>query len=181
MSRNFRNHFSYPDGKTKAHISFTPKRPLSLAMKQFYRTSGRSSILAGIILLSVLIFTGPGLASAQQNTPIVIKDITGNIIELDKPAERVLLGEGRHLIALSLVHSRPADVIAGWLGDMRRLGGATYELYLSHFPELDDIPMVGVTSEETFSVEKALAVQPDVAIFSGGGHGPSPSSSEVIR
>src|SRR5690554_3953641 len=123
------------------------------------------------IALSLMItgfFAYPSSAPAQQNTSLVIEDITGQTVTLEKPAEWVLFGEGRHLITLSLVHPNPSEVISGWLGDMRRLGGATYDLYLDHFPELNDIPMVGITSEETFSVEKALAVQPDIAIFSGG-------------
>ena len=111
---------------------------------------------------------------------IVVRDVAGREVTLAAPAERVLLGEGRQLIALSLVHPDPGSIIAGWLGDLRALDPASYQLYLNHSPAIAEIPQVGQTSEETFSVERALSVRPDIAILSGG-HGPSSSSSETVR
>lgn len=119
-------------------------------------------------------------SSQFTEAPITVQDISGREVRLDRPAQRVLLGEGRQLLALSLIHPDPTELLVGWLGDLKRLDPATYELYRERSPAIDEIPQVGATSEETFSIEKALAVEPDIAILSGG-HGPSEASSETVR
>ena len=142
--------------------------------------------LLALAALTLLSGCGPGEASeamgdaAPSATAFTVTDVAGRQVTLDGPAERVLLGEGRQIIALSLLHPRPADVIAGWLGDLVRLDPETYEQYRQVYPQIDEIPLVGVMGEESFSIEKALAVAPDVAILSGG-HGPSEESTNVIR
>lgn len=109
----------------------------------------------------------------------VVTDIAGRTVTVQRPVKRILLGEGRLLLALSLLHPDPASLLAGWPADLIRQDAATYARYRAKFPGLDAIPIVGQGSPDTFSVEQALAVHPDIAIFSGG-YGPSPKSTEVI-
>ncbi|WP_185961486.1 ABC transporter substrate-binding protein [Telmatospirillum sp. J64-1] len=136
--------------------------------------SFRKSFLAAFALSAVCLNPLPAAAD------ITITDIVGRTVTLEKPAERILLGEGRQLIALSPIEPDIGNKIVGWLGDLQRLDPASYQLYREKYPNLDKVPQVGVTSEETFSVEKALSVRPDIAILSGG-HGPSSDSTETIR
>jgi iron complex transport system substrate-binding protein len=49
----------------------------------------------------------------------------------------------------------------------------TYEAYAQRFPQIRQIPLIGKATEDSISDEKALALKPDVAIFSVAGHGPS--------
>lgn len=112
---------------------------------------------------------------------IEVVDLLGRRVVLPGPAQRVLLGEGRDLVALSLLHPDPAALICAWLGDMRTFEPELYARYLARFPELDAVPTVGVSGEQTFSVEAALAAQPDLAILGLGGHGPGAHSDEVVR
>ena len=58
--------------------------------------------------------------AAAADGPVTFKDITGQTISLPHPAKRILLAEGRQIIAISLIHPDPVSVLAGWLGDMRR-------------------------------------------------------------
>lgn len=111
---------------------------------------------------------------------ITLTDIAGRQVTLERPAQHVILGVGRQLNALALLHPDPVGLVAGWLGELQRFDSATYALYREKFPAIDKIPLVGITSAASFSVEKALSVRPDVAIFSGG-HGPSERSSEAVR
>lgn len=119
-------------------------------------------------------------ASPARAQPVVLTDIEGRSVTLEGPARRVLLGEGRLLVALALLDPDPVSRVAGWLADLKRFDPDTYALYGRRFPAIDAIPAVGETGEETFSVEQALAVRPDAAILSGG-HGPSARSAETIR
>jgi len=110
---------------------------------------------------------------------IVITDIVGRHVTVKRPVKRILLGEGRQLMALSLIHSDPVSVLAGWQGDFIHQDPTTYGRYRERFPGIEKVPVVGGGHVETFSVEQALAVAPDVAVFSGG-YGPSFKSTEII-
>ncbi len=120
-----------------------------------------------------------GPAAALAAGPITVTDVDGRQVVLQQPAKRILLGEGRYLNALSLLAPDPVALVAGWLGELKRLDSAAYAAYQAKFPAVDEIPLVGVTSEETFSIEKALAVEPDLAVFGTQGHGPSRSSEAI--
>lgn len=114
------------------------------------------------------------IAGAQE---IKIKDILGRDIVLKKPATKVLLGEGRDIITLNIVDPNPISFLAGWSGDFK--SSLEYQDYVASFPEIERVSVVG-TNAETFSVEKAIACQPDVAIFAARGHGPGPGNKEAI-
>jgi len=140
-------------------------------MHSIFRLSRLAAPLAAFSFLLIV------PAAAQT---ITLTDIAGREVTLQRPAQHVLLGEGRQLNALALLHPNPVGLVAGWLGELQRFDSATYALYREKFPDIDKIPLVGITSAASFSVEKALSVRPDVAIFSGG-HGPSARSAEAVR
>lgn len=136
--------------------------------------------LALVLICLAEIFAGP----AEAQTPVRITDIAGRQVVLDKPARRILLAQGRHLPALALIHPDPVSIMAGWQSDMRRQDTATYELFRKKFPALDEVPVVGDGIPENFSVERALALQPDVAILSwyvAGMRGGSTAASPVVK
>lgn len=136
--------------------------------------SALSFLLLGLASIATL---APTPASAQES--IVITDIAGRTVKLQKPATRILLGEGRQLLALALLHPDPVSLLAGWPADLSRQDPTTYARYRAKFPRIDDVTIVGRGTADTFSVEQSLAVQPDIAIFSGG-YGPSARSTEII-
>lgn len=104
---------------------------------------------------------------------VVVKDIAGRSVNVPDKVERILLGEGRLFYALSLLEgNKPLARIAGWQGDFRKLDPQGYGAYRQQFPEIDRIPLIGETSEDTISAEKVLTLKPDLAIFSISGHGP---------
>jgi iron complex transport system substrate-binding protein len=124
-------------------------------------------------LLAALILSGVQPAAAQA--PIVVTDVTGRTVKLPRPATRILLAEGRQILGLSLIHPQPVSLIAGWLGDFRRNDVESYALYKQKFPEIDDVPVLGMGNDGSLSVEKAIAIHPDVAVlgvaFAPGGRG----------
>ncbi|RZK41209.1 MAG: iron ABC transporter substrate-binding protein [Pedobacter sp.] len=126
------------------------------------------------LMTACLLLLSSNFLSAQQ---IVTKDVLGRTITLKKPATRVLLGEGRDLITLNILDANPVKLIASWSADFKK--GSEYADYKAAFPAIDKVPIVG-TNAETFSVEKAIASKPDVAIFSIKGHGPGQTHKEII-
>lgn len=110
-----------------------------------------------------------------------VKDVAGRTVVVPDRVERVLLGEGRLIYTLALLKGpNTFDRVAGWQGDLRGLDVQGYAAFSKAFPQAGKVPLVGGTSSETFSVEKALSVRPDVAFMAvSGGHGPTPDSEAV--
>ncbi len=140
----------------------------------------RRHCLTAIAGLALSLQLAPAQAQAQAQDKIAIRDIAGREVTLERPAKRVVLGEGRQLLALALLHPDPVSLLAGWPGDLSRQDKVTYEAYRQKFPAIDSIPILGRGTEDTFSIEQALAVKPDIAILSGG-YGPSAKSTQIIE
>lgn len=119
------------------------------------------------------------VASAET---ITLTDVTGRDVSVDVPVKHMILGEGRFLPSLGILDpENPVRWVAGMMGEFKSLDPGSFEQYRSKFPEIDDIPLIGRSGEATFSVEKAITVQPDVAIFGmSGGHGPGSKSHEIL-
>lgn len=112
----------------------------------------------------------------------VIEDVVGRKIEAPVEIDRILLGESRHLATIAIFDDdNPVKRIVGMFGEFERLDPASYNQYLDAFPQIGDVPRVGCTNENTFSVEQAIALAPQVAIFGLEGHGPTPGSTEVLE
>lgn len=122
-------------------------------------------------------FSIPDEAKAE---PVTVTDVTGRTVTLPAPAHRILLAEGRQIIALSLIHPAPLSVLAGWLGDFRKNDASTYELYRSKFPEIDVVPVLGMGNDGSFSVERAIAIKPDVAVL-GVAFAPGGEKNDIVR
>lgn len=122
---------------------------------------------------SICFLVGVGLLTSSVAAPqqIAVKDLKGRSVTLSQPAKRILIDDGRYLIALALIHPDPVSVLAAWPRDINRIGVQTYEKFQQKFPRIAQIPQVA-SSASAFSLEKVLAVKPDVAVFSLGS-GPS--------
>ena len=109
-------------------------------------------------------------------------DLAGRSITISKPAQRIILGESRYLSALSILDTHnPIERVVGMLADLKVVDYGSY-LQLQHkFPLIDDIPLVGHTSADSFSIEKTLTLNADLAIFGVEGHGPSARHSTLIN
>lgn len=111
--------------------------------------------------MAALVTASP-LAFAQ----ITVTDVLGRSVTLPADPQRLLLAEGFLLQSLALLDRDPVKRLAGWGGDLRTADPAIYADYRAAFPALDAVPLVGMGTGESFSLEKALAVAPDLALFS---------------
>lgn len=106
-------------------------------------------------------------------------DITGRTITLPRPAERLLIDDGRYFLALSLMVDDPVALVAAWPHDVHRIGDAAYEAYRARFPEIATKARIAGAAQ-SLSIEQILDVAPDVAIFREG-LGPTPEQVRQIE
>lgn len=106
-----------------------------------------------------------GLIQTAQAAPEVIKDVLGRSVRVDLPAKRVLLGfyfEDYMAIggekAFDKVAGLSREAWEGWRS-------ANWSLFAAHRPSLKELPDVGEVEAQTFSVEKVLALKPDVLVL----------------
>ena len=133
------------------------------------------ALRAGLIALALLL--APAFAEARQ-----VVDLAGRSVTVPDRVERIIIGEGRYIPALAILdRDDPVGRIVGMMGEYEAVDPATYAKYRAAFPRIAQIARIGRASRESFSLERAIAAQPQVAIFGLDGHGPNTRSGEVIR
>jgi iron complex transport system substrate-binding protein len=132
-----------------------------------------------LLLATMLASITPLPAQAQETIEIV--DLAGRTVKVPAKVERIVLGEGRLVPILGIFdRDDPVRRVVGMMGEYELLDPAGYEQYAARFPTLRQVPRIGRSTSDTFSVEKAIELRADVAIFGVEGHGPSSRSAEVI-
>jgi iron complex transport system substrate-binding protein len=110
-----------------------------------------------------------------------INDLAERPIALPVKSERILLGEARLIPALAILEKNNLGRrIVGMPRDFEQLDPRGFAQYAQRYPELRNVPHTGRTTAESFSVEMAISLKPDIAIFGLEGHGPTPDNKEVI-
>ena len=118
----------------------------------------RRGLLAGL--------AGVGFAGrvAAQDAPIRVRDLLGREVVLPRPARRIVLGSGRYLAVLNLLHPDPASLVVGWSDDLRRSQAGEYEAFRRRAPGLDAVPVLA-RGAEGMHAENLLALRPDLVIL----------------
>ncbi|WP_228028156.1 ABC transporter substrate-binding protein [Chitinibacter fontanus] len=110
-----------------------------------------------------------------------VTDLAGRTVEIPAKIERIIVGEGRMLPSLAIMDRElPAQRVVGMLGDFEQLDPGSYAQYRQVYPKLDQIERLG-RSSQSFSVEEAIALQPQLAIFSLRGHGPDVKDTATLQ
>ncbi|WP_137389561.1 ABC transporter substrate-binding protein [Rhodoligotrophos defluvii] len=136
----------------------------------------RSMVLCRSLFLALCLVAIGNAASRAA----AIVDLAGRRVELPAKVERIVLGEGRFLPALAILEEDPASRLVGMMGEFELLDPGNYGNFVKAFPRLANVPRIGRTSQDSFSLEQTLALKPQVAIFGLHGHGPNSRSAEVI-
>lgn len=132
--------------------------------------------------IAALLILGTAAVQAQ---PITVTDILGREVQLKAPAKRIILTQARHLPVLALIHPDPVSLLAGWSDEFRTSFSNEYREYAEKFPDIKKIPVVGRHTADTFSVEKTLALKPDLVLltarFAGGRDRESVENSILMK
>jgi iron complex transport system substrate-binding protein len=131
-------------------------------------------------MLRLLLFVVTCLASATANATEVT-DLAGRYVTVPAKVERIILGEGRYIPALAILdRDNPIERVVGMMGDYQQLDPASYDKFRALFPEIAGIPRIGRSSAESFSLEQAIALNPQIAVLGLDGHGPGSGATEVV-
>lgn len=152
-----------------------PLRPLFHSLRARPGKPG-GPLLGGMLAVLVLALVA---SAAPARADIALKDVTGREVTLAAPASRLLIDDGRFLVALALIHPDPVSVLAAWPRDINRIGKSTFEAYKAKFPAIDRLAKVA-SSAGALSVEQVVAARPDLAVFSLGSQ-PSPEERARIE
>lgn len=125
---------------------------------------GRRAVLASLLAAPAVARAGGAMA---------LRDLAGREVVLPRPARRLLLGEGRFVHALALLEADPIALVAGWRDDFRLVDPEGLEHVSRLFPAARQVPRIAGSSHASFSVERALELRPDLALF-GLGSSPAP-------
>lgn len=126
-----------------------------------------------------------GQAQSSPAGPIVVQDALGRSVTLPRAAQRIVLAQARHLPVLALLHPDPVSILVGWSDEFKTSFSSNYQEYLDVFPAIADVAVVGRHTADTFSLEKSLALRPDLIVltssFAGILPGQDPDTSPLIR
>ncbi|WP_374754429.1 ABC transporter substrate-binding protein [Aureimonas sp. AU12] len=118
----------------------------------------RTALAAAVLLVSSL-----GTAWADK---VTIRDVAGRDVDVEVPARRVILGEGRQIYFLAaLDREAPFSHVVGWRDDLPKADPESYAAYLAKYPEIAQLPTFGGMKDGSFDVEQAVSLKPDVIIM----------------
>lgn len=134
-------------------------------------------VLSAVLALCML----AGICSASAE-PVTVTDLLGRTVTLPAPAKLIVLAQGRQLNALGLIHPDPVSLLAGWGSDHLRQNPDAFALYRGRFPAIDAVPTVGDgVTPNGFSLEKTIALSPDVVVLSGSLAGMRRGPNDLIE
>jgi ABC-type Fe3+-hydroxamate transport system substrate-binding protein len=119
-------------------------------------------LASATLAVSALALAAPSLGHAEPRT---FTDVIGREVTADLPAKRVVLGFYFEDY-MAIGGEKAFDHVVGlsreaWVGKVP----ANWAMHLAHRPSLAEIPDVGEIDAQTFSVEKVLALQPDLVVL----------------
>ena len=83
----------------------------------------------------------------------LLTDLRDRPLAITPPVTKLSIDDSRFLIALSLIHPDPVNLLAAWAGDVNRLSPEIYAAYLERSPALATLP-------KTPSSAAALPISP---------------------
>ena len=103
-------------------------------------------------------------AGLPERQRIEVSDLAERRVTVTLPVRRLVLAEANYLQTLAFIHPHPASLIVGWAGKYR-LDDGVLRRYGQRFPAIHDISEVGGWSADSFSVEKVIALRPDLVLM----------------
>lgn len=109
--------------------------------------------------------SAPAGGETQQITDVLDRTVT-----VPTNPERILL-DGQRLIYTTafLNPDNPLDKVVGWPGDLKENDIDTYNEYVKKFPDLAKLPDTGEIWDNSFNLEKALQLRPQVFVMGADG------------
>ena len=104
------------------------------------------------------------MASLTWAKQVTVSDVLDREVTFNSPAQRVIVGfypEDYMAIGTEAAY----DNVVGMSKYIWQARPANWEMYVKHRPSLADIPGIGRVDTKTFSVEKVIALRPDLLLL----------------
>jgi iron complex transport system substrate-binding protein len=125
-----------------------------------------TSNVQGLRLRFALAFVAASLLfPVPASAEIVLTDLKGRTVTIEKPARRLLVDDGRLIIGLSFLTDDPVGLLAAWPHDVDRFGRELYETYRKTFPAIETLPRTASNTQD-IQIEQVLAARPDLVVLS---------------
>lgn len=114
-------------------------------------------ILSGLLLTS--------LGCGATTYPVTITDMDNQQITLQKEPQRVILQDGRDIMALALLdREAPFKRVVGWNNLLKKQDSRSWALLSEKWPDAKKIIDMGFSDQGEVNLESVLAKQPDIMI-----------------
>lgn len=115
------------------------------------------------LLAAALALAAPRVARAQE--AIRVTDLLGRPVALPRAPRRIVLGQGRLLTLMGLLHPEPVSLLAGWSSDMAAALPDEHAAWLRRFPALATLPQLGRRLLADASLEALVQLRPDLVLL----------------
>ncbi|ONG55993.1 hypothetical protein BKE38_07480 [Pseudoroseomonas deserti] len=112
-----------------------------------------------------------GATVLPAQAPVAVTDLLGRRITLARPAQRIVLAQGRLLSLLELLHPDPVSLLSGWATDLPVVLPDEHAAWVRRFPGLAQLPSLGRQVAAGLNIEQLVALQPDLVLLSRGAAG----------
>ncbi|QHM70851.1 Vitamin B12-binding protein [Mixta intestinalis] len=110
----------------------------------------------------MLMASAPAVATRY---PVTLTDFDGQSITLNKEPERIVVQDGRDILALALLdRANPFQRIVAWNNLLKKSDGQTWQLMLSKWPQASHITDMGFSDKGEVNLESVIAQRPDLMI-----------------
>lgn len=128
-----------------------------------------SSLARGLCFAAAattLTFASATIALAET---IVVTDIAGRTVEVEKNPSKVIIGEGRMIYSITLLdQDNPFQRVVGWKDDMVNYDPDAYRKYLEVFPDIADLPSFGSPYTHEWNLEAGISIGTEVVLMNLG-------------
>ncbi|MFU2318466.1 ABC transporter substrate-binding protein [Rahnella sp. PCH160] len=111
-----------------------------------------------------------GLMAASFSTfattyPLTVTDLSGQKVTLDKAPQRIILQDGRDILALAVLDKAdPFKRVVAWNNLLKTTDSGTWDMLKSKWPESSKILDMGFTDKGQVDLETVISKKPDLMI-----------------
>lgn len=117
-------------------------------------------------LLAVTLASVSSMPSLATTYPVTITDTNGQVITLNHEPKRVVLQDGRDILAMALLdRANPFTRVVAWNNNLKKSDPQTVSLLEKKWQaDINKIPDMGFSDKGEVGIEQVIAQHPDVVI-----------------
>ncbi|MFD3241339.1 ABC transporter substrate-binding protein [Rahnella perminowiae] len=116
-------------------------------------------------VLAVTGLMATSFASFATTYPLTVTDMAGQKVIIDKAPQRIILQDGRDLLALAVLDkANPFQHVVAWNNLLKKSDSGTWDMLKSKWPESAKILDMGFNDKGQVDLETVIAKKPDLMI-----------------